>query len=60
MILIDLIKLSDQHRAERDSQLIFSGPGVAIETKHIDQVLENFSALAQARAHLANSENVYM
>jgi hypothetical protein len=53
-------KLSDQYRVERDSQLIFSGPGVAIETEHIDQVLENFSAFVQARAHLANSENVHL
>jgi len=29
-------KLSNQHRAERDSQLIFGGPGIAIETEHID------------------------
>ncbi len=53
-------KLSDQHKAGRDSKLIFSGPAVAIETEHIDQVLENFSAFAQARAHLANSEDVYL
>ena len=53
-------KLSDQHRVERDSQLIFSCPGTAIGTGHIDQALENSSAFARARAHFANSNNVYL
>jgi hypothetical protein len=29
-------KLTDHYRARRDSQLIFSSPGVAIETEYID------------------------
>lgn len=46
---------SDQHRAERDSQLISSDPGAVIETEHIDQVFENSSAFTLARPHLADS-----
>ncbi len=48
-------KLSNQHRAERNSQLIFSD----LSRELVDQVLENLLASATlAAAHAVNSHNV--